>query len=212
MRYFPSLPSVLLTLAALPNFVPAEEATKGQDLKKVADVTVELQSLSDKTLRPFSVHDGKANVVIFTTVDCPIANFYVPEIKKIAEDYQDKGISLYVVHCDPYLTPERAREHQKEYEYTLPIMLDLRHDLVRATGVRRTPEAVIVLPEGKIAYRGCVDDRFADLGKKRQSPRHQYLRQTLDEIVAGKPLTNPRTEVVGCIIEILPATRGGHSK
>jgi hypothetical protein len=84
-------------------------------------------------------------------------------------------------------------------------MLDLRHDLVRAVGASRTPEAAILLPGGKLAYRGCIDDLFADLGKKRQTPRHRYLRDSLDEVVASKPLTHARTPAVGCIIDVLPA-------
>jgi hypothetical protein len=176
-----------------------------RDVEVIANFSAELRGLDNKTYRPLEVTDGKANVVVFSTVDCPIANYYVPEIKRMASEYGEKGIKFFVVHCDPTLSVQAARRHKKEYKYTLPIMLDLRHDFVRAVGVSRTPEAVILLPKGKLAYRGSIDDLFADLGKKRQTPRHQYLRDSLDEILASKPLTHARTPAIGCIIDVLPA-------
>jgi hypothetical protein len=195
---------MVLLLAALPVAVCAEESSTN-DVKLIPNFKLELRDLGNQPHRPLDVGDGKAHVVVFSTIDCPIANYYVPEIKKMANQYCEQGIKFFVVHCDPYLTVEAARRHKREYQYTFPIKLDVRHELVRAVGASRTPEAAIVLPGGKLAYRGCIDDLFADLGKKRQAPRHRYLRNALDEVIASKPLTHPRTAAVGCIIDVLPA-------
>lgn len=182
----------------------ADEPTFNDDIN--INLELQLRDLDGKTHRPLHVGDDTAHVLIFSTIDCPIANYYVPELKKLANEFRDSGIRFFVVHCDPYLTTAAAREHRDEYQYTLPIMLDLKHELVRTTGASHTPEAFVVLPGGKLAYRGCIDDMFADLGKKRRSPRYRYLHDTLAEVVAGKPVTNARTKAVGCIIDVLPAT------
>ncbi len=199
---------LLLTLYAFPlkgysEEDPAGNTSKG-DVKKVHDRAVELKGLDDKPLRPFQVKKDKANVVIFTNIDCPVANYYIPGIKRLSAEYGPKGFHFLMVHCDPYLEKEAASNHKKEFQYDLPVVLDKSHDLVRAAGIKMTPEVVVVMPSGEIAYRGSIDDLFAELGKKRRAPRNLFLRMALDDILAERPVGVQRTKSVGCIIEVLP--------
>lgn len=172
--------------------------------QKDAKPPVGLRDLDGKQHTPLAVGNAKANVLVFTTTDCPVANGYAAEIGAVAKDFADKGVKVFAVHVDPDLTPEAARKHAKEFGLTVPVLIDARHELVRATGATRTPEAVVVLPDGSVAYRGRVNDLYAALGKKRPAPRTHDLRDALAAVLAGKPVSNPRTEAVGCSIPDLP--------
>ncbi|MEZ6139101.1 MAG: redoxin domain-containing protein [Zavarzinella sp.] len=124
------------------------------------------QDLDGTDRYPLQLTDATAKVFFFVTTECPNANAYLPEINRIADDYAKNSIQCFLVHVDPELTAATAKKHAKEYQIKLPVLLDSQHDLVQATAVTHTPEAAILLPNGTIAYRGRIDDRFPELGKK----------------------------------------------
>jgi hypothetical protein len=98
------------------------------------------------------------------------------------------------------MTPKAAREHAKQYGLPGPILLDARHALVKHAGVTIAPEAAILTPDGKIAYRGRIDDVYVELGKRRVAPNRRDVREALAAILAGKAVTDPRTTAIGCPI------------
>ncbi|AWM36395.1 Thiol-disulfide oxidoreductase ResA [Gemmata obscuriglobus] len=163
-----------------------------------------LRDIDGKSHTPLTVGDAKANVFLFTTTDCPIANGYSPEIAAIAKDFAARGVQFYAVQVDAGLTVEDARRHAKEFGLTVPVLIDTKHELVAATGATRTPEAVVLLPDGTVAYRGRINDLYAGLGKKRPAPKTHDLRDALTAVLDGKPVLNARTEAVGCSIPDLP--------
>ena len=139
-----------------------------------------------------------ARAVIFITTDCPIANAYAPEIGRIVEEYGDQ-ISFLLVHVDPEITDEAARQHQADYSLPSPIVLDPGHDLAGSAGITVTPEvAVYRQSDGELAYRGRIDDLFPELGSKRFAASEMDLRNALDAIVANEPVPVARTQAIGC--------------
>ena len=143
-------------------------------------------------------------MLVFVTTDCPIANAYAPEISAIARAYEQRGFEFFVVHVDPDVSADDARRHAGEYELDPGfVILDPQHDLVRALGITITPEVAVVLSDGTTAYRGRIDDQWADLGKKRRAARKQDLRAALDAILAGRSVGETRTRAIGCSIPIL---------
>jgi peroxiredoxin len=172
--------------------------------KKDAKAPVSLRDTDGKVQTPLAVGDAKASVLFFTTTDCPIANAYAPEVAAIVNDFRDSNVRFFAVHVDPDLTADAARTHAREYGLTLPVLIDAKHELVAATGVTRTPEVAVVLPDGTVAYRGRIDDQFPGLGKKKQAPKQRDLRNALTALVAGGTVPTPRTEAVGCSLPTLP--------
>ena len=144
---------------------------------------------------------GPAQVLFFITNDCPISNFYAPEIQRICGEYAGKGVSCVLVYVDPTLAPAAVRKHLGEFGYKqIPAILDRKHKLVQAAGARITPEAIVIGHEGKVRYAGRIDNFYAGLGKPRRQATVHDLRTALDEILAGKPVTAPKTDPVGCYI------------
>jgi peroxiredoxin len=161
---------------------------------------VSLRDIDGNSQTPLAVKDSKANVLFFTTTDCPIANSYSPEIASIVKDFGESSVRFFAVHVDPDLQADDARKHAKEYGLTLPVLIDTKHELVSAAGITRTPEVAVFTADGKIAYRGRIDDRYPGFGKKRPAPTQRDLRDALTAIVAGEKVPTPRTEAVGCSV------------
>ena len=87
------------------------------------------------------------------------------------------------------------------YGFDGPIVHDREQALVARAGVTRTPEAALYDGEGRLRYRGRIDDRFPDLNVRRSRPTRRDLRTALDALLAGEPIETERTEAVGCLIE-----------
>jgi peroxiredoxin len=156
---------------------------------------------------PLDTRGAKAVVFFFVVADCPVANYYTSEINAIVKDHADKPVRFFVVHVDPDITPAGARAHAKEYGITCPVLIDSKHQLVKATGVAITPEAAVLTPEGKIAYRGRIDDRYVELGKRRIAPTRRDVREALTALLAGQPVREPRTRAIGCPVPDLAPPR-----
>jgi len=140
-------------------------------------------------------------VLVFTTTDCPISNRYAPEIQRLAAKFSDnaKFTLVYPVATD---SADLIREHQKKFGYALESIRDIKHELVKQTGVTVTPE-VAVMAGARLVYRGRIDDRYIELGKDRIKPTRHDLEDALNALIAGKPVAQRETRAVGCILSDL---------
>ena len=142
----------------------------------------------------------RATVLIFIAHDCPICNSYAPEIRRLAAEYRSRGVSFDLVYAEPGFTDAKAVAHEKAYSYTLPAFTSGWRTLVRAAGVTATPEAVALAPDGRILYRGRINDQYVDLGVRRYHSTSADLAAALDDIVSGKPVPTAQTKAIGCYV------------
>jgi hypothetical protein len=175
-------------------WVPAQD-------RPAAEAFMDLQGA---THYPLDTRGARAVVLLFISTDCPIANYYATEINALVKDNQKRPVRFFLIHADPELTPEAARKHAATYGFPCPVLIDRKHRLVKAAGVTVTPEAAVFTPEGKVAYRGRIDDTYADLGKRRVAPNRRDLRDALTAVLAGRPVAEARTTALGCPIPDLP--------
>lgn len=145
--------------------------------------------------------DRAAAVLFFVMSDCPISNQYSPEIDRICTQFGPDGVDCFLVYVDPELDATEVRRHQLEYGHEgRPAILDSGRSLVRAAGATITPEAAVFSSAGELVYRGRINNLYAALGKPRRRPTVHDLRRALDQMLAGRPVAEPRTEAVGCYI------------
>jgi len=165
-----------------------------------APVAFSLSDASGKMHTAAEIHQHRATVLLFVATDCPNSNTYAPVLARLYRDFSDRGVLFLGVYSDPDDTAAAVQKHDAEYQIPYAALLDPHHLLASETGARSTPEAVILSPGGEVLYRGRVDDRFVDIGKTRFSPSQEDLRDALDQVMAGQPVKNPVTKVLGCSI------------
>ena len=159
-----------------------------------------LVDLDGSVHQPFGNRQVQAVVLVFIVSDCPIANSYAPELNRLHSEYDLRGVRMLLIQVDPQLSIEDARRHAQEYQLQPPVVLDKRHHWVQLVGATRTPEAAVLSPTGDVLYLGRIDDRYVDLGKRREQVTSHDLRNALEAILAGRPIQHPRSMAVGCII------------
>lgn len=141
--------------------------------------------------------DHKADCAIFVLKDCPIANQYAPELGRIIKTYTAKGVRFVMIFEDSDVNIESARKHAKTYGLKIPSAVDGNHQMAKRVGVSISP-SVVLSSSGKVFYQGRIDDMYASVGRRRAVPKTHDLRNALDSLLAGKKITNPKTEAVGC--------------
>jgi peroxiredoxin len=149
--------------------------------------------------------DGKSAIVLFfVTVDCPVANSYVPEMNRIAASYAAKGVAVYGVQAETSVGEAAVARYSDEFRYTFPLLLDPGQTLVKLVNATVTPQAAVVTPAGKVLYIGRIDNRVEDFGKTRFQATRADLREALDAVISNRPVLPSTTKSVGCAINRLP--------
>ena len=156
--------------------------------------------LSGQSVAPFANADAKALVFIFISVECPISNRYAPEIKRLDEEFVKSGVKFWLVYPDPDTTVDAIKQHQKDYQLPDKVLRDPHHALVRFARVRVTPETAVFLPDGKLVYRGRIDNRYLALGSERPEATQHELREVIEAVIQGKSSPYASAPAVGCYI------------
>lgn len=167
-----------------------------------ADVSVQLTDIDGKvhTITGETPSATKASVLVFINTDCPIANSYQPYLQRLREEFDPKEFAIILVHGNPKLRVDETRQHQKDFNISLPVVLDPDQAIARRYHATITPQAVVVDSKGEMLYTGRIDDRNSAYGRRRQTASREDLRLVLQSISANKPVDVPETTAIGCRI------------
>jgi peroxiredoxin len=186
----------LLTLAALGLFLAATP----HQLTAQAPA-LHLETSDGQVVDPFAAGpSARAVVFVFTSVECPISNRYAPEIRRLHDRFTGEGASFWLVYPNAAETPDRIRQHMKEYGYPMRALRDPKHRLVKLAGATITPEAAVYGPQRRLAYRGRIDDRYVAIGLERPAATRHDLQDAVAATLAGQPVKESRLQAVGCYI------------
>jgi len=163
---------------------------------------IELPALRDADSKRVDLPAGKPVVVAFLSFDCPVARDYVSTLSQMATDYASKGVT-FVGFVPTDDSPAEVARQAREYKATFPILSDAKHRAVAAFKAGYTPEAFVMDADGKLRYRGRVDDKYSARLKMNPRTTTHDLLAALDEVLAGKEVSVPVTPPVGCKISPL---------
>lgn len=141
---------------------------------------------------------GRVHVLVFTSLECPIANAYAPTLRQLAVQWREAPVDLFLVVADPKATPDEVRRHAADYQLPGRLVLDRSQQLARAVGARLTPEAVVLTADGP-TYRGRIDDAWAARGQRRPAATHD-LRLAVQRTLDGDRSFVAGPEAIGCFL------------
>jgi len=175
--------------------------------------------------KTYNLHDfasSKVLVVVFTCVHCPTAQLYEGRIKKLADDYRDRGVALVAIQPND---PKAVRLDELGYtdlgdslpemkiraayrHFNFPFLYDGEtQSVARAYGPTATPHVFVFDEERKLRYQGRVDSSTREALAKRQD-----ARLAIDAVLAGKPVEMEKTPTVGCSIKWAYKQAGGEAE
>lgn len=186
----------ILSLGLIPAMSLSATAT---DDAAALGVLGSLQGADGKRIDASPKADG-ATVLVFQSIECPIANAYTPTLNKLRDAFPGPRVKWVGVCVDPDLSDAEIVEHFRDFQLKLDVAVDRRGKLARRLGATITPEAFVIDPEGKIRYHGRIDDQFAARGVRNAVPTVNDLKDALDAVLSGREVQAPYVKPVGCPI------------
>jgi peroxiredoxin len=167
-----------------------------------------LPGIDGKTHRLAEYSKSPVLVIVFTCDHCPTAQLYESRIKKLASDYQDKGVTLVAINPnDPdavqlselgYTDLSDSLDDMKiraEYRgFNFPYLYDGEtQETSRAYGPKATPHVFVFDESRKLRFEGRIDN-----SQRESLVKTQDTRNAIDALLSGKPVAVDHTGVFGC--------------
>ncbi len=147
------------------------------------------------------VSENPATVFIFLAEGCRISQDYSLTLRSLHKTFAPQGLQFRGVFPNAFSSDSSVCAYRTKYKIPFPLLLDHKQQLTKSLAARITPEAIVVLPSGQVAYRGRIDDLFYALGRKRSNISSHDLRDALHDIIAGRSPAVAETKAIGCLIE-----------
>ena len=129
---------------------------------------------------------------------------YESRVSMMQKDYADKGVHFLMVNAnesngeidDPIPASDDAKPYQKIRDYlkgselTRNVLVDRGAIVADMLGAKTTPDVFVFDTEGKLVYRGLIDD---DRSGKKGEATTRYLRDAIDATLAGTAVSVAET-------------------
>lgn len=187
--------SFLLLSAAVA--IAGDQAAKPATGLKVDPFTIREVRGAERSLGDFA--DKKVVVLAFLGCDCPLAKLYAPRLASMSREFEKKGVVFLAVNSNQQDSPSDIARYAKDSGIEFPILKDVNNVLADKLGVQRTPEMLVLDGDRVVRYRGRVDDQY-NIGIARAKATQNYLRDAIEELLAGKNVSKPNVPAIGCLI------------
>ncbi len=160
-------------------------------------------TLRDADGQPILLPPSEYTVICFLGTECPLARLYGPRLERLSQQFTQQGVSFLGVNSNAQDSPAEIAAYATELGVTFPIAKDADQSVLKAFAAERTPEVFVIDAGGSILYQGRIDDQY-EPGMARTKPTQHDLRSAIESLLAGKPVPEPKTSGVGCLITRIP--------
>lgn len=170
------------------NVTLAGELKKAENFS-LKDFNGKIHSLTD-------YKNSKAIVLIFVSTQCPVSNAYNERMAKLYESYKSKNVAFLGINSNKAEQIEEIKKHSSENNLQFAILKDDNNVIADKFEASFTPEVYVLNSNLELVYHGRIDDN-----RKAVDVKVSDLNAALDEILAGKSVTNSKTKAFGCSIK-----------
>lgn len=165
------------------------------------------KKVEEFSLRDFRGHEHKLSdfrdsqvvVLAFLGTQCPLAKAYGPRLQQLAEEFGPRGVTILGINSNQQDLPTELEAYARRHDVQFPLLKDPGNAVADAVGAVRTPEVFVLDADRTIRYGGRIDDQYT-VGAQRKQPQRRDLAEALNELLAGKPVSQPVTAAPGCHI------------
>jgi peroxiredoxin len=161
-----------------------------------------LQATDGKT---YSLDDFKTSrtlVVFFTCNHCPFVSGSDEVTRATALRFKDEGVAFIGINSNSEKTHQEDDfsnmvKRMNEQGFPWVYVRDKSQDVARAYGALRTPHFFVFNEERRLVYTG----RGVDNPRNTAEMTTNDLERALEEVVAGKQVSIPLTNPIGCNVK-----------
>jgi peroxiredoxin len=167
-------------------------------------------TLTDSNGQSHNLSDFKGKFVVLEWLNhgCPFVQKHYDggNMQGLQKEYTGKDVVwLSIASSAPgkqgHMSPEETNKAKEEKgSAATAILIDEDGTVGKLYDAKVTPELFVINPEGTLVYMGAIDDKksvdAADVAGAKN-----YVKQALDEALAGNPVSEPATEAYGCSVK-----------
>lgn len=160
---------------------------------------------------------GKITVVNFYSIQCPIQAAWDKRLAAVQKEFAPKDVVFLNINSnrteigDTAPTPKEGekaygdiRSHLQDKDLPYRVLVDHGNVVADAFGAKTTPDLFVFGKDGKLVYRGLIDDdQRGDRGEKAT----RYLHDVVSQLVAGEKVEAFETKPAGCTIKRMPKAK-----
>jgi peroxiredoxin len=165
-------------------------------------INFKLPATDGKTYQLSDFATAKVLVVFFTCNHCPYVLGSDEVTRQTAEKFAPKGVKFVGINANSKVThPDDDFEHMvarmEEKKFPWVYLYDESQEVALAYGALRTPHFYVFDANRKLIYTG----RGVDNPRETSKMKVNDLDRALDEHLAGKPVSVPLTNPIGCNVK-----------
>jgi peroxiredoxin len=159
-------------------------------------------ALQDQDGRTVNLADFKGKIIVLEWFnnECPYVqrHYKAKTMSTLADKFKSQDVVWLAINSTKTKTNADNKSIAEQWSIGYPILNDSDGAVGHAYGAKNTPHMFIIDKDGKVAYVGGIDnDPEGEKGDKRIN----YVEKALDELTAGKPVSEPRTLQYGCTVK-----------
>jgi peroxiredoxin len=187
----------LLSWAICQRSAAADQGAPNPLGRQISDFS--LQDFQGKPYRLADFQDRQAVVFAFLGTECPLATLYAPRLVQLAERFAGRGVAVIGINANQQDSLSEIAAYAKTHQIGFPLLKDVGNVVADRFGAVRTPEVFLLDKDRVVRYWGRIDDQYI-VGRQRSKPTREDLAVAMEELLAGKPVSQPVTEAPGCRI------------
>ena len=130
-------------------------------------------------------------------------------LARLGRDYQARGVAVVGISSNdvsthPADSPEQMVHEAEVRGYTFPYLYDESQAVAKAYRAACTPDLYLFDRQRRLVYRGQFDDSRPGSGVPVTG---KDLREALDAVLAGKPVSPNQKPSIGCNIKWKPGNQ-----
>lgn len=151
---------------------------------------------------------GKVVVLEWTNPECPfvVKHYDSNNMQKLQEEFTAKDVVWLTINSSAegqqgHQTGEEANKYitEKGAKATARL-LDSSGEIGKTYGAKTTPHMFVIDKDGTLVYAGAIDDNDSAKAEDAATAKN-HVREALNELLAGKPVTTAQTNPYGCSVK-----------
>lgn len=195
-------------LVALALMATIQSFAQQQNIKSIEIGTVlpmqgvEMKTSAGTTTNFDNAKTAKGLLVMFSCNTCPYVIKSQARTKEMMVYAIKNGIGMVIINSneakrDDDDSDNAMAAYAKEQGYKVPYIVDSKSIIADAFGATRTPETFLFDANGKLVYKGAMEDNPQNPSESKEL----FLKSAIDNMLTGKAIEPNATKSIGCTIK-----------
>ncbi len=175
--------------------IKGEESKSGPAIgSTIANFTLADANGVEKSLGLLKGSNG--TVIIFISAKCPVVKAYNERMGKLATDYAARGINVIGINSNSTESADDMKAHAADNKLSFVMLQDKGNKIADKLNASVTPEVFLLDANNKLVYHGRIDN-----SRSGNNIESNDLRDAMDAMLSGKPITKTEADAFGCSIK-----------